>query len=377
MHPRARRAISFALSVTVHLLLLLEVYTWHVTQPGFPEQRLLPVRIMEPPPPKAKAVAKPPPAPPAQVAAKPPEAAKPVEEPPPPAPPPEPPQKKLPVPEQQIVSPPDEGKNEAPPDTRLLSDRDNRVDQQMVKRGNPAPGESAPNEKPKPAPPPPKQAKPADTRGGGQTNREPPPRVASLPGLDRLMPDALRLAEEGYGKDAPAQAGEQMAQNTLPRQLQAHGADGIWIPASGPTGTLDFLPDVREGDITLLNTKAEVFAPFVRRVAIRVFQNFLILLKHDLFASGIPTAEQVEAEVVMDPSGEMAGFNINQRSSRISLASDRRLQQACTEGFFDRNPPPGARAKDGKIHFVFRTAIESTPTPRGPQFYIQMQAGLL
>ena len=33
-------------------------------------------------------------------------------------------------------------------------------------------------------------------------------------------------------------------------------------------------PTCSEGDITLLNTKAEVFAPFVRRVAIRVFQNF-------------------------------------------------------------------------------------------------------
>jgi len=85
----------------------------------------------------------------------------------------------------------------------------------------------------------------------------------------------------------------------------------------------------------------------------------------------------VEAEVVMDPSGEMAGFNINQRSARISLASDRRLQQACTEGFFDRNPPPGARAKDGKIHFIFRSAIESQPTPRGPAFWVQLEVGLL
>jgi hypothetical protein len=191
------------------------------------------------------------------------------------------------------------------------------------------------------------------------------------------MPDALRLAEEGYGKDAPAPSGEQMAQNDLPRRLQSRGSDGIWIPASGPTGTLDFLPDVREGDITLLNTKAEVFAPFVRRVAIRVFQNFLILLKHDLFASGLPTAEMVEAEAVMSPAGEMIGFNVSQRSARIALASDRRLQQACNEGFFDRNPPPGARAKDGNIHFVFHSAIESAPTPRGPQFMVQMAVGIM
>ena len=67
----------------------------------------------------------------------------------------------------------------------------------------------------------------------------------------------------------------------------------------------------------------------------------------------------------MDSAGEMVAFNVNQRSARISLASDRRLQQACNDGFFDRNPPPGARAKDGKIHFILRTAVQSAPTPRG------------
>lgn len=370
MHPRARRAISFALSLVVHALLLLEILTWTVAQPGFPEQQLLPVRIIEPQPAKAHAAVKPP----VQVA-KPPEAAKPIEEPPPQAPAPEPPQRKLPVPEQQIVSPSDAGKEEAPPDTRLLSDRDNRVDQQTVKRGNPAPGEEAPGEK---APPKPAQvakpAKPADTGGGGRT--APAPRVASLPNLDRLMPNALRLAEEGYGKPAGS-PGEQIAEADQPHRLQPRGSDGLMIPSSGPIGALDFLPDVREGDITLLNTKAEVFAPFVRRVAIRVFQNFLISLKHDLFSSGLPTTETVQAEVVMSPAGEMIGFTINQRSTRIALASDRRLQQACNDAFFDRNPPPGARAKDGNIHFVFVTAIESQPNPRGPSFWVQLEAGLL
>ena len=73
----------------------------------------------------------------------------------------------------------------------------------------------------------------------------------------------------------------------------------------------------------------------------------------------------------------MIGFNIHQRSSRISLASDRRLQQACNDAFFDRNPPPGARAKDGKIHFIFRTAVQSAPGPRGTAYWLQFEAGLL
>jgi hypothetical protein len=372
MHPRARRAVSFALSVAVHALLLLEVYGLSVVQPNFPEQPPLPVRIIDQPRPRPQAAPKPPPP---QVAAKPPEAAKPVEEPPPQPPPAQPPERKIPLPEQQIVSPPDAGKNEAPPETRLLSDRDNRVEQQMVKRGEPAPGEQAPPEKAaKPAPPKPQEAKPADRRGG-RTQREPPPQVAALPGLDRLMPDALRLAQESYAAEPAPQAGEQVAQLDQPRRLQPRGAEGIMMPA-GPIGTLDFLPDVREGDITLLNTKAEVFAPFVRRVALRVFQNFLISLKRDLAGSSISTTEMVEAEAIMDARGEMIAFNLHRRSARISLASDRRLQQACHDGFFDRNPPPGARAKDGNIHFMLVLAVEYQPGPRGGGYWIAMSAGL-
>ncbi len=369
MRDRARRAASVALSLIVHALLLLDVYTWSIARPGVPDQRLLPVRIIQPPA-RPKSAPKPP-----QVARAP-EPPKPIEEPPAPAPAPQPPEHKLPVPEQQIVSPPDAGKNEVPPETRLLSDRDNRVDQQTVKRGEPAPGEAAEQQPPPKAAAAAKAAKPAEARGTGRTEREPPPRVAALPGLDSLMPNALRLAQEGYGKPPDGPAGEQVAQADQPRRVQTHGGEGLVIP-SGPVGTLDFLPDVREGDITLLNTKAEVFAPFVRRVALRVFQNFWISLKRDLFTSGLASIETVEAEAVMSPTGEMVAFNISQRSARITLGSDRRLQQACNDAFFDRNPPPGARAKDGNIHFVFRAAVQFQPTARGPYLELDMSAGLL
>jgi hypothetical protein len=361
MHPRATRVVSSGLSVALHLLLFLWVYTWSLARPALPEQDLLPVRIIEPEPPRqARAPKPPPPAPPVQPPAPPPDPA-PEAQPPPP-------EKKLPLPE-QIVSPPDAGKNEAPPETRLLSDRDTRVEEQMVRKGQPKPGDEtvpdAGDVKPQPKP---AQA-PRDRRGDG---RKPPPKqIAKLPGLDRLMPDALQLAEEGYGRPVEPEA----EQRPVARRQASSG--GLWIPSSGPIGTLDYLPDVREGDITLLNTKAEVFAPFVRRVALRVFQNFIISLKRDLGVSTPPAIETVEAEAVMDPHGEMIRFTIKQRSARISLASDRRLQQACNDAFFDRNPPPGARAADGNFHFIMRTNVQVGPSQRGWSGYVEFMAGLL
>lgn len=377
MSDRARRAVSFALSAALHALLLLVVYSLAVTQPGFPDVRPMPVRIIEP---RQQAKGGPRPPDQVQVAAKPPEAAKAIEAPPAEAPAPQP-EKKIPLPEQQIVNPSEAGRNEAPANTRLLSDRDTTVEKQTVKRGNPKPGNESPGDNPPPKPAAPKPAKPPQRpapRGGGTTGREPPPRMASLPGLDRLMPDALRLAEEGYGEPADQPTGEQLAHAEVkPRRLQPVGSDGLLVPSSGPIGTMDFLPDVQEGAITLLNTKAEVFAPFVRRVAMRVFQNFWISLRRDLTGRMLPSTESIEAEAVMDQAGEMAAFTVHQRSPRLLLASDRRLQLACNDGFFDRNPPPGARAKDGRIHFVFRTAVQSTPSPQGMAYWVQLQAGLL
>jgi hypothetical protein len=366
MHPRARRAASVVLSIAVHVLFLLWVATVAVTIPQITQNAAMPVRIIEP-----RARPKAPPKPPQQVAkAQPPEAAKPVEVPPEQPPPPPEQERKIPLPE-QIVSPPDAGKNEVPPDTRLKSDRDNVVEKQQVKRGEPKPGESAPEVKPvaKPQPKkPPAPPQPQPVRKPAPPSRDTRLQTAKLPSLDRLLPNAVRLAQEGYGQ--PPEVVPDVAEQRPQRQLTG-GNDGLFIP-SGPVGSLDYLPDVREGDITLLNTKAEMFAPFVRRVALRVFQNFWISLKKDI-TGPIAAEEQIAAEAVMNPRGEMIGFTILSRSARITLASDRRLGQACNVGFFDRNPPPGARFEDGNIHFVFETGIQMM----GPQgVMVMLSAGL-
>ena len=54
------------------------------------------------------------------------------------------------IPERQIVSPPDAGEEKEPEKTRLLSDRNNTVKEEMVHRAEPAAGD--PDAKPAPPP---------------------------------------------------------------------------------------------------------------------------------------------------------------------------------------------------------------------------------
>jgi hypothetical protein len=140
--------------------------------------------------------------------------------------------------------------------------------------------------------------------------------------------------------------------------------------------------ELREGDVIASNPKAEAFKPFVRGVAMRVFQTYLVLLKHDLFTPGVlhtdsTDVETAEAEGVMSASGEMVVCKITTHSSTQTVASASLLQQACSDVLSDPSPPPGARDADGNIHFVFRSTLKTQPTSSGPAYWVQLEAGLL
>jgi hypothetical protein len=367
---------ALLLSVLLHGLVLLWMHAAHVVELE-PAPELVPVEVLLPkqaPPPPAVAV-KPVPPPPAPA----------IEAPPEPAPQreaPEPPAVKIPVPQQQIVTAPEGGKNEAPDKTRFLSERDVTVEKEMVRRGEPAPGtEDGDVVAPEPKP---EAAKKAAAKENASPARKPaPPRpgprqLAALPRLDQLLPSAVELAGQGYGKTEEEIQAAAAAEAEKHRELVRRRGDA-WLPTSQQIGVLDFLPDVQEGDITLLNTKAELFAPFVRRVALRVFQNLIILLRRELASGGLSTRQSISAEAVMTRHGDMSGLRITDRSASVSLGLDHKLRQACRQGFFDRNPPPGAEAKDGNIHFELRTdamlVADAAGHPLGYQ--VIFQAGLL
>jgi hypothetical protein len=292
-----------------------------------------------------------------------------------------PPAPAVPAPKQQIVSPPDAGEEKEPKDARLLSDRNNTVKEEMIHRGEPAPGDPDARHQTTQH-----QASSAPAERQPPARRAPPPRpaantqVAALPKLDQLLPQPGDLIREGLmhpdqAESAPAP--EQHASNER-QDLLRHGDP--WHGGDLRGGSLDFLPNVREGDVTLLNTKAEQFAPFVRRVGMRVFESFWILVRRSI-GGGVPESveESTTIEAVMDRQGHLLEMNTKDRSLSVALATDRNLQQAIREGFFDRNPPPGAESSDGKIHFVFDVRVALLVQPgRGVAGYRALfGAGLL
>jgi hypothetical protein len=131
-----------------------------------------------------------------------------------------------------------------------------------------------------------------------------------------------------------------------------------FLSLPGPTGTPDHLPDIQQGQMTFLNTKAHRFAPFVRRVAQRVFQHLVIAQRRDLQLDDVIAARDwvtMEAKLTVD--GELSGLELRSRSGSYSI--DESLLNACQQGAWDQNPPPDAQAEDGFIHFIFRSDINA------------------
>jgi hypothetical protein len=293
------------------------------------------------------------------------------------------------VPKQQIVSQPEEGEEKEPENARFLSDRNNTVKEEKVHHAEPAAG--SPESKHEAPPKQEANAKNAHAAAPPKEQAEhaerprPNTQVASLPKLDQLLPPAGDLIREGLVQPQtqapaapPAAAAPEQHASIERNDLLRHGDP--WKTNGVRGGSMDFLPQVREGDVTMLNTKAEQFAPFVRRVAIRVFENFSIALRRSVYNSlQGSTQESAVIEAIMDKKGQLLRIEVKDRSTSIVLGTDRILQGACHEGCFDRNPPPGAESNDGNIHFLFEVqiAVSIDPGRHGPVGGWMMGAGLL
>lgn len=332
MTDSLRLTTALVASSLLHLLLAVLVTAW----------MMLTASTMTPPPTIEVDLAQLPAPKPAAAGAKP--AAEPAASQPPP----------IPL-QRQIVALPDQGEEKSPESTRLLSDRDNRVKEQQVKPGEPGRSDVAKRERavdnlPERDTRSRQGANEKQTSSAAPANKEKKPPVAPLPRLDDLFANPGDLARSGLGKAEPEVRPTPRVEAKVSRDLLG----GSGAAFSSRPGIADYLPDVREGNVTLLNTKAERFAPFVRRVATRIFQHMSIRLSQAARRGSVGSGRDVVAvEAVMSRQGRMLSARVLDQQVQTSLGVERELLNATRpETFFDSNPPDGAEGNDGNIHFI-------------------------
>ena len=300
-----------------------------------------------------------------------------------------------------IVAPSDRENNEVPDGRAFRSDRNNRVEKETIARGIPNPGQPdgspeglAPEAVP-PAPPPagepapktapananaPESGQPEDGARRDETQKmlaapetgTRPPR--ELPGLEKLLaPPGKVLAESGRPSRPPPTAPAQDSATTRDLLRAPPPAKGL---LAGLRGTYDNLPSVAAGKLTFLNTKADRFAPFVRRVGTRVFENLLIEQRKRLNAPEILAARNsTTVRVILNSQGKLQDLQIVERSGSQSM--DGTLLEALRAAAFDPNPPPDAATDDGTYEFIFRAQVlASVASGRLQRVESRLQVGL-
>jgi TonB family protein len=298
----------------------------------------------------------------------------------------------------QIVTPSDRENDIAPEGPAFLSDRNNTVEQETIRRGNPeagtpgveaevapselpdvdsqtAPEQAAVAEAPEPteeteaAPPeaaPAEEAAPPETESlaASQSTGDAllPEPARPLPGLDRLFAPPAEVLARARSNTPATPPSQEAAPRENPRRDLLAAPPPVPGVFAGLRGNFDHLPDVAAGQLTMLNTKADRFAPFVRRVGTRVFQNLLIYQRRDLKAPDILAATEIVAvRAILDESGRLTSLEIMERSG--SPALDRTLLEALRAAAFDPNPPPEAANTDGKFEFIFQAQIVASVQP--------------
>jgi hypothetical protein len=340
-------ALAIALSALLHLSLLLLMPMLPKGEPRVPIERPLEVALVPPEP------AKPAPAPAAR----------------------------------QLVAPPDQINDRVPEKPHFESDRDNTVEHETVNPGVPNPGPAAPPvQAPKPAAPQrasiPDRPPPAKPRQQQAERAAPPPRPVAqepkhAPALDDLFASRDELvAAQRAATQQPAPNEDASTGRRKLALAMAPAAPDWTLP--GTRGTLDNLPDIQRGAVTLLNTKANVFAPFVRRVGERVFQHLIIRQRRLELQQILSAQSPVQMRATLDARGKLKSVQIDGQSG--SALMDDTLNDALNTAAFDNNPPQAAANANGEYEFVFHAQLRAyQPGPGGTSGRVEsrLSVGLL
>ena len=263
---------------------------------------------------------------------------------------------------QQMVAPPDTINERKPDQARFESDRDNTVLQETVRPGVPNPGPAAPPRKavaPPPQPPAAVAERSEGTDAAGSGHEQAHRGRDHAPALEDLFASTDELVQSQRSDRERLQREQATEQPGTGRRRVALAVPPV-VPEwtlPGTRGTLDYLPDIQRGDVTLLNTKASVFAPFVRRVGERVFQHLIIRQRSLQLQQILNARGPVQMRVLLDSRGKLKSLSAEDHSGSASM--DDTLVDALNTGAFDNNPPPTAANADGNYEFVFQAQLRT------------------
>lgn len=278
--------------------------------------------------------------------------------------------------EKQIVTP-SEAEEKEPEETRLVSERDSRTEREQIKRGD---GNSKPSKASPQAP----QQPPSPAR------RQTPTLRLSENALAKAIENIYQEDGSSDSKDLQGKSPNQkmltekvlsekaLSDEERERKLFQYQPFARFQPFSSQSGSPDYLPSIPDGDITLLNAKADRFAVFVRRVALQVFGSLRKHYWHQVPGQEIEKIKSfVYIQARLSPQGKLLSTAILDSSG--SAAFDSVLRQAVNEGAWDQNPPKEALSPEGDIIFIFKSkawtrgSFERMPEQR----WILLGTGLL
>jgi TonB family protein len=259
---------------------------------------------------------------------------------------------------EQIVSEPQSPDQKPLDQTPFEAEKDHAAEKQQVARGlGQSPYAGPQNDsvaKPDPAkraskPEPAQMAAPKTVPHATMPHRTDSAPVPPIPANLKLEPSDL-LSELSKTKP-PTEPRDKSAQELASKLDEAINLAG--------GGTPDKLPSVADGNVTLLNAKANRFAVFVRRVAYRVFTQLRQSGWESLNAQQIGA---IHEPVVISAELSLKGDPISVTIARSSGSSyyDQLVQQTIKSSIRDPNPPPAAAGANGNIRFIFQSQTWSS-----------------
>ena len=239
-----------------------------------------------------------------------------------------------------------------------------------------------------------RQAKAATGEKTPAKGERPAPSAAKRDDMPKKVNPILRLGQnellaklseepddKGEEKEATneAKTPASTAANDRQRELKLRSVEPFHknFALTGPQpGVSDVLQNVPDGEITMLNEKADIFAVFVRRVALQVFgalrrSSWTSLPYSEVF--GVGRFARIRA--VLSPQGRL--LRVEPLDGSGSFLFDDLFRAAVEHGANDQNPPAEAKAPDGNYRFIFLARTWARRKPDGPeQRWLELGTGL-